>query len=178
MSIPLPPKPAKLVISILLKDKELITPLTEELSSNFGYIDISSDWIPFNYTSYYEPEMGTPLFRKMISFSGLVEQTDLAGIKLKTNTLEQSFSKDNKRRINIDPGYLLLERFVLATGKNFTHRIYIGNNIYADLTLVYTKGNFQTLDWTYPDYADKPVISYLNKVRSQYINDLKAYKND
>ena len=174
MSIPRPPKPAKLVISIFLKDKDLINSLTDELSQKFGNIDIISDWMSFDYTSYYESEMGTPLFRKMISFTNLIEQSRLSEIKLETNKLELKLSKDKKRRVNIDPGYLLLERFVLATGKNFTHRIYIGNKIYADLTLIYTKGDFKTLAWTYPDYADKPVITFLNKVRNQYINDLKA----
>ncbi|QTA80969.1 DUF4416 [Desulfonema limicola] len=174
MSIPQPPKPAKLVISIFLKDKDLINSLTEELSEKFGNIDIISDWMPFDYTSYYEPEMGSPLFRRMLSFANLIEQTGLSHIKLETNKLELKLSECEKRRVNIDPGYLLLERFVLATGKNFTHRIYIGNKIYADLTLIYTKGDFKTLPWTYPDYADKPVITFLNKVRNQYINDLKA----
>ena len=76
--------------------------------------------------------------------------------------------------MNIDPGYLLLERFVLATGKNFTHRIYLGGGIYADLTLIYTRGDFQALPWTYPDYADPRMIRHLNQIRHRYTIDLKA----
>jgi hypothetical protein len=75
--------------------------------------------------------------------------------------------------VNIDPGYLLLERFVLATGKNYAHRIYIGQNIYADLTLTYAKGGFQTLPWTYPDYASPEIRDFLLQVRYKYSMDLK-----
>ena len=75
--------------------------------------------------------------------------------------------------VNLDPGYMLLERFVLASGKNFSHRIYIGRRIYADLTLIYTKGRFQTLPWTYPDYAEQNMLTYLEQVRKKYVADLK-----
>ena len=87
-------------------------------------------------------------------FQDLVEQIALAEIKRHTNSIEQTYALEGKRQLNLDPGYLLYERFVLASGKNFTHRVYIGNMIYADLTLIYQKGAFQTLPWTYPDYAE------------------------
>jgi hypothetical protein len=76
--------------------------------------------------------------------------------------------------VNIDPGYLLHERFVLASGKNFSHRIYICRGIYADMTLNYQKGNFQKLPWTYPDYADGPILSFLRQVRLKYGQDLAS----
>ena len=75
--------------------------------------------------------------------------------------------------VNLDPGYLLRERFVLATGKNYSHRIYIGQGIYADLTLIYTKGRFIKLPWTYPDYAQQNMLNYLERVRNKYVIDLK-----
>jgi len=84
-----------------------------------------------------------------------------------------SYSLNQGRRANIDPGYLLYERFVLASGKNFAHRIYIGHCIYADLTLIYRKGAFETLPWTYPDYADQPILSFLERVRKKYAVDIK-----
>ena len=91
-----------------------------------------------------------------------------------TNQIEQTFAQGARRRINIDPGYLLMERFVLATGKNFSHRIYIGDGIYADLTLMYQKGSFQTLPWTYPDYAAPEMHAFLMQVRRHYAADLRA----
>ena len=77
------------------------------------------------------------------------------------------------RQVNIDPGFLLMERLVLATGKNFAHRIYIGKCIYADLTLIYQKNGYQPLPWTYPDYAHESIRNFLILVRNKYMEDLK-----
>lgn len=173
MSIPRPPNPAKLVIGVFLKDKNLIELLENELIAEFGPVDIISQWFLFDYTSYYAPEMGSPLFRKMFVFKKLIEQASLSQIKIFTNELEARFSINCKRTVNIDPGFMLHEKFVLATGKNYSHRIYIGNNIYADLTLIYQNGEFKTLPWTYPDYADEKMLTFLEKVRDKYVIDMK-----
>ncbi|MBU2522192.1 MAG: DUF4416 family protein [Proteobacteria bacterium] len=173
MSIPQSPKPAKLVIGLFMKEKSLIVPVTTELVEKIGSIDMVSSWLPFNYTSYYEPEMGSPLFRRVLAFKSLVKQSALPEIKIITNKIEKKYSKNNKRLVNIDPGYMLHERFVLATGKNYTHRIYIGMGIFADLTLIYQKGSFRKLPWTYPDYAEKNMLTYLEMVRNKYVVDLK-----
>ncbi len=173
MSFPLEPKPAKLVIGLLMKDRALFEPLAVELTSQYGSTDMISSWMAFDYTAYYESELGSPLFRRLLAFETLIDQQDLAVIKLATNRLEQTYTRNRRRRVNIDPGYLLYERFVLASGKNFSHRIYIGHCIYADLTLIYRKGAFETLPWTYPDYADQPIRSFLEQVRDKYAFDLK-----
>ncbi|MFC1813545.1 DUF4416 family protein, partial [Thermodesulfobacteriota bacterium] len=158
---------------LFLKQKHLVVPVAKELVEQFGPIDVVSAWLPFDFTTYYEPEMGKPLFRRMLAFKTLIDQDALAQIKIMTNDLELKYTRNDRRRVNLDPGYLLQERFVLATGKNFSHRIYIGRRIYADLTLVFTKGEFQTLPWTYPDYADKKMLAYLKQVRNKYVSDLK-----
>jgi hypothetical protein len=118
--------------------------------------------------------MGAPLYRRVFSFERLIAQEQLAEIKCRTNSLETKLSTQGRRSVNIDPGYLLFERFVLATGKNYTHRIYIGRGIYADLTLIYQKGAYRPLPWTYPDYAAPQMGSFLVKVRQKYGADLKA----
>ena len=173
MSQPQAPEPAKLVISLFLKEKGIVAAVVEELSREFGPVDMISSWFPFDYTEYYETEMGSPLFRRIFAFKNLIKQSSLAEIKLATNNIEHKYSKNGKRIFNLDPGYMIKSRFVLATGKNYSHRIYIGKKIYADLTLIYTKGSFQTLPWTYPDYADKKMLSHLEIVRNKYLTDLK-----
>lgn len=178
MSSPQKPKPAKLVIGIFTKDKALAEPISRNLIDHFGPVDILSAWFPFDYTDYYHREMGSPLFRRVFSFVELIEQPFLAEVKNITNHIERNYLLDESRSVNIDPGYLLLERFVLATGKNYSHRIYIGKGIYADLTLMYTNGRFQELPWTYPDYAAKDMINFLLKVRSKYAQDLKQIATD
>jgi len=173
MSRPQTPKPAKLVIGFFLKEKDLVVPVVKALIAKFGPVDISSSWLPFNFTTYYEPEMGEPLFRRMLAFETLIKQSVLSEIKQITNDLELEYLKNSKRMVNLDPGYMLRERFVLATGKNFSHRIYIGQRIYADLTLIYAKGRFIKLPWTYPDYAEQNMLIYLERVRNKYVIDLK-----
>lgn len=174
MSRPQPPKPAKLLIGLIVQEKRYIAAAADALIEKFGPVDMASSWFPFDYTTYYEPEMGASLFRRMLAFKTLIKQSELAQIKLVTNELEQEYSTGGKRTVNIDPGYLLNERFVLATGKNFSHRIYIGRRIYADLTLIYKDGRFQALPWTYPDYADERMLTYLQQVRNKYALDLRS----
>jgi hypothetical protein len=156
-----------------MKDKDLLNPVTAELTDVLGEVDIVSRWYPFDFTTYYEPEMGAPLFRRVLTFQSHIEQHELRDIKILTNQIEQRHLADGKRRINMDPGYMAHERFVLATGKNYAHRIYLGLGIYADLTLLYRKGSFEVLSWTYPDYSHHHLISFLEKVRKKYVMDLK-----
>ena len=165
------PKPAKLVIGLFTGDTQIFEKLVPEFISRYGQIDLVSPWMAFDYTRYYEKEMGTPLHRRLCSFQSLIAQQDLTTIKINTHQIEQSFLRSGRRRVNIDPGYMLRERFVLASGKNFSHRICIGDGIYADLTLIYHKGNFQRLPWTYPDYADDVMLAFLEQVRNKYIWD-------
>ncbi len=172
------PKPAKLVIGVFTGEIKIIDKLVPELISQFGQFDLVSPWLAFNYTRYYEREMGSPLHRRVYSFNSLIGQQDLASVKMTTHQIEQAYSQSGRRRVNIDPGYMLHERFVLASGKNFSHRICIGNGVYADLTLIYQKGGFQQLPWTYPDYADSGMLNYLEKVRNKYIWDVKSTTHD
>jgi hypothetical protein len=177
MSIPRKPKPAKLVIGIFMHDKGLFAETAQGLCTAFGSADMISTWFPFDQTEYYAAEMGSPLFRRFVCFDKLIQQDALADIKCFTNDLESRSSDGGKRVINVDPGYLLAERFVLATGKNYAHRIYLKEGIYADLTLIYYKGRFRSLEWTYPDYAGEPIIGFLGSVRDRYLYQLGALEN-
>jgi len=176
MSKPRIPQPAKLVIGLFMRDTSLVCPAMASLETEFGPPDIISPWMDFNLTTYYEAETGAPLFRRMFAFKSLVSQDSLARIKRVSNAVEDDYVKDGKRRVNIDPGYMTSERFVLATGKNYTHRIYVGHGIFADLTLVYQKGAFCKLPWTYPDYLEENMLVFLGKVRDKYKNDMAGIK--
>jgi len=172
MSIPRKPKPAKLVISMFMQDKQIFQEAARSLAGSFGPADIVSPWLAFDQTDYYAAEMGSPLFRRFITFDRLIQQDALADIKVFANDLEGQFSEQEKRLVNIDPGYVVAERFVLATGKNYTHRIYLREGIYADLSLIYHKGRFRPLDWTYPDYGGETIIHFLESVRDKYMFQL------
>lgn len=173
MSLPRSPQPARLAISLFVKEKELVAVAAQVLADTYGPVDTVSPWFAFDHTSYYELEMGKPLYRRILAFKTLVEQDDLSDIKLATNQIEGTYTEREKRRINIDPGYMVPSRFVLATGKDYAHRISIGKGIYADLTLVYRHGQYASLPWTYPDYADDRMRDYLGRIRSRYLADLR-----
>lgn len=178
MSVPKPPDPAKLVMSVFMKEKPLFAHVFSFLETIGGPVDLMSRWLDFNYTGYYHKEMGSPLFRRILAFKPLMDQAELASVKLATNAVEGRFSREDLRRVNIDPGYLLPSRFVLATGKDYSHRIYVGEHIYADLTLMYTRQGFTPLDWTYPDYAGPDIIRFLEQVRAKYMRDLTDFKRN
>jgi len=114
----------------------------------------------------------------MVSFDKLIPPESLPDVKLLTNLVEEQFSSEGRRKVNIDPGYLSLAHLILATGKGYTHRPYLRDGIYADLTLIFTGGAFRTLSWTYPDYAGQVVMAALNKIRDKYIISLKIARRD
>ena len=178
MSQPQSPSPAKLVVSVLMNDRSLAPDVIRDLERTLGPIDMVGPWMEFEYTDYYTPEMGRPIYRRMLVFRDLIAQSDLARIKLRTNEIERQYARFGKRSVNIDPGYLLYERFVLATGKNYSHRIYIGHGIYADLTLIYQKGAYRPLPWTYPDYADASMKAFLMQVRQKFGESIKGTVQD
>lgn len=165
MSQPKEPPPAKLLIGLLYSDPERRKQAMESVCNHFGPLDFLSQPEPFTYTTYYEEEMGKGIHRQVASFLNLVPQESLSDIKLITNRIENQVSVDGKRRVNIDPGLLSEERFVLASGKNYTHRIYLGKGIYADLTLIFQNGAYRALPWTYPDYRNPGLLHYLKVIR-------------
>lgn len=142
--------------------------LRSRLESLFGPISVITDSFPFDFTDYYVPEMGDGIERFFISFRDLVSPDSLASIKTETNSIEEEYSDNGNRRINLDPGLLSLENAILATTKNRSHRIAIGKNLYAEVTLIYHKHQWQALPWTYADYRSESVQTILSSFREAY----------
>ncbi|MFZ7111905.1 MAG: DUF4416 family protein [Desulfatiglandales bacterium] len=174
MSIPTREDDVKLIASIFSPEESLIEAVLADLQDLFGPLDWKSEGLFFDRTRYYEREMGWPLYRRFASFQRLVRPEDLVEIKLTTNEIENRYVLHGKRRVNIDPGYIALERLILATGKNFTHRVYLSRGIYADLTLIFQRGGFRALEWTYRDYSDPDIISCFNDLREKYKRQLRG----
>lgn len=161
-------EPVKLVISVFTGDPRLFPEVFKKLEAAFGPADLLSEMLPFTTTEYYRDEFGDGLKRKIASFAGLIEAGKLAEIKLFTNGLEDEYKTGDKRRVNIDPGYMALEKFVLASCKNFSHRIFLKDGVWADLTLMYVGDDFTSLPWTYPDYAEGAMTGILKEIRKRY----------
>jgi hypothetical protein len=171
------PRPVRLLIGLIYREDAPIDECIKRLEEAFGHTDFISERYAFEFTSYYEKEMGKRLFRRFLSFEKLIKRDDLINIKLITNNLEKDYSLEGKRRINIDPGYIALEHLILATGKAYYHRPYMGKGVYADLTLVYRNKKFQSFDWTYPDYKSEEIKRLLIELREKYILDLAKERN-
>ena len=168
MSKPREPEPVKLFVSVLAGDAGLLEAVIRELAERHGNPDYVSEILPFAYTNYYAAEMGPNLVRRFITFGGLIGPEELPAIKLETNALESHLSGGGARQVNVDPGYVAKQHFILATGKGFSHRPYLGQGIYADLTLEYRKETYRPLEWTYPDYRSEQTIGMLNGLRRRY----------
>ena len=178
MSNPRESDKVRLFSSLFSTEKDLIDKAIDELIELFGPPEVITPWLMFERTRYYEKEMGWPLYRRFVTFRELITPEDLVNKKLSTNNIETKYSIDGKRRINIDPGYICLERLILATGKNYTHRIYLSHGIYADLTLVFNKGTFKPLEWSYPDYSDNESIEFFNNEREKYKIQLRSVEGE
>lgn len=165
MSLPKPPKACKLVFGLLLSNQDAKAEVLHSLSAMFGTLDAVTAPQDFTFTRFYEKEMGPGLRRLFGSFDELVDPGCLPDIKARTNQLEQRWSRDGRRTVNVDPGLLCEERLVLATGKNAAHRIYLRDGIYGDLTLLYENGAYQPLPWTYPDYAQEETRRFFGLLR-------------
>jgi hypothetical protein len=173
MSKPRPAESVKLLMSHIYADGNLLKSILEQLSELYGDIDFVSARMPFHYTDYYAEEMGSGLERRFIFFDTLIRPESLPDVKLRTNDIEERTLEGGKRRVNIDPGYISQAHLILATGKGYTHRPYLRDGIYADLTLIYTGKSFQPLPWTYPDYGEKPAMEMFSRIRSKYLMQLK-----
>ncbi len=167
------PKPVKLIMSVIATDGQLFPEVSEVLAASYGGVDFESDTLPFDCTQYYTPEMGEGLLRRFYTFRPLIPRELLVRIKRETNERETQFAAAGKRRVNLDPGYISAEHLILATTKGYTHRPYLGEGIYADLTLIYRDGEFRPLEWTYPDYASFQIREILQGIRKRYLQELK-----
>ena len=174
MSTPATPLPARTFLSVLgVRWDAFWADLRPRLEELLGPVDYESGPIPFTQTSYYDRELGSPISRRILSSSRLLAMDDLPGVKLATNSLEEEWRRSGRRLFNLDPGYVTQERLVLATGKNFTHRVYLSGGIWADLTLIFQGGDWQDLPWTFPDYATPEIKAHLTLIRDMYRAGLK-----
>ncbi len=162
------------VIGLIYTRDFHIEELHEHLAGRIGAVNIKSEPMPFTHTAYYNDEMGPGLTRQWLAFDSLIIPDELAALKLWTNELEEKSLNDREgRMVNIDPGIVSLSSLILASTKNYSHRIYLSDGIYAEVTLIYKDNHFNYLEWTYPDYREKAALEFFGGVRELLKNRLK-----
>jgi hypothetical protein len=172
------PGQVKLVIGILYSDAECLEKALVLLAEKYGPADFRSDPFPFDLTDYYVPEMGRPIRRLFVSHERLVHPKDLARIKIETNTMEQELAGPSSgagapdgpsgRKVNLDPGIMDYDKFVLASAKYNGQKIYLDLGIWADLTLHYEKGRFDPYPWSFPDFKTRAYDAVFLEIRRLY----------
>jgi hypothetical protein len=172
------PNPVKLIIGILAADKNSLSAAAEAIEAGFGQIDLHSEIWSFTQTDYYEDQSGLNIVRQFVSFEKLIDPGELADIKHKTNQLEEELAEKLKtgfpRPVNLDPGFIEPSKLILASTKNFSHRIYIGKKMYAEVTLCFDKGTWRSLPYTFPDYRQSIYHDFFEKVRKRLLEQLKS----
>ncbi len=171
------PQPVKLFIGILTSMPERLPEIESRLSARFGTVDLRSEGIPFDLTHYYDEEMGHPITRFFLAFEPLVPPDTLAAVKAATNNVELEFAKEwNQvpRPVNLDPGYLEESKIVLASTKNFYHRILLADGIYGEVTLHFSHHAWHAFPWSFPDFRSARYNDFFDRLRQVYRGQLNS----
>ena len=170
--------PVKLICGIIFRFDSVFCKAQSQLVSNFGPLDSVSEPFAFSFTDYYLLQMGEPLLRRFISFERICSPEILSAAKLRTNALEEEIRSEmgsSYREVNLDPGCLSGSALIMATAKDFAHRVPLRDGIYAHLELLFGRSGIRTLDWTYPDFRVNLYHDWLLKIRSRYLEQLRAF---
>lgn len=168
--------PVKYFAAIAFTSEDILEEIRNLLQELMSVIDNSSPVFPFSkFTSYYKTEMGTDLKKIFITFQELKPAEILPDIKIATNQLESRYLKNARRQINIDPGYVCAAKIILATTKDYDHRIYLNRGIFGDIHYRFRHGEFQINDWTYPDYQQPSIIEFFKATREKYLMQLRDW---
>lgn len=155
------------MVGVLYANEEYYVRAKEALAGSFGSILLEAGPRPWHYTDYYDEELGPAILRRFLFFENPIGQDTLAEIKVATNGLEEELSTEGKRNINLDPGYMTPAKLVLASTKDYSHRIYLGRGIFAEVTLTYVKDGFKPFPYTYRDYRDPHYLGLFDEARER-----------
>jgi hypothetical protein len=156
---------AVLISGVLAAGEEALALATSLMEARYGPTRMASDPVPFTWSCYYDAEMGPGLTRRFLAFERPIYPGSLGETKLATCALEEAHARDGRRMFNLDPGYLTLSTLVVASTKEASYRVYLGDGTYAQPMLVYRAGQFEPFEWTYPDYRDLAHLGFFLAVR-------------
>ncbi len=160
------PSSCKFILGVLRHSSVDYPTILKKITESFGVIQTKTEEFVFG-SEYYKPEMGEGLKKSFLSFEGVVPRSILPERKIASVKLEDFFAKpDGSRLVNLDPMILSLENVIIATSKNFSHRVYLGQGVFGDLALIRKREGFESLPWTYADYLEN--LSFFESVREMF----------
>ena len=173
MGTPSKPLEVKFFAAVMYESTLDIGPVLKRLDDRFGVRECELGPMPFSWSEYYASEMGNSLLKTYICYETPSDRSELPSIKLFTNSIEDELAVNGKRLVNIDPGYISRDKVVLATTKDFYHRLYLGDGIYAEVTLHYKRGQYRYFSWTYPDYRQPEIYQLFEKCRATLVKGIR-----
>lgn len=158
----------KLIVGALYSDLNWLELAKQQMKDQEWIVQNQSKEFPFKNTDYYAQEMGSELKRCFLCIKGLQSLESNVDWKFITLGIEKKLSKNGKRRINLDPGYIDFTRVVLLSVKEGPQKIYLRGGIWADLVLFKDKSGFRKFSWTFPDIKDGYYNDFFLQVREKY----------
>jgi hypothetical protein len=153
----------------------------EDLKKVIGDFDLISPTYHFPHLeNYYSTEMGKPLKRIYLSGENLIkadpcsETLNPKKLKLLCMEIEEKYSVNGKRTVNVDPGWIDKYHLFLTTHKERGGRFYLGNGIFAEMEYLYFGGDFKDMFWTYEEYRKREVKDFFIRVRKKFLKQLKS----
>lgn len=161
--------PTMMLVAIFSRHAEALQWARERIAQRWSAIALASEEFDFWETSFYTKEMGEGLRKQLLLLENWFDPGVLADCKLESNDWEDEYAKigghEEARPLNIDPGYLTLAKFVLATTKDREHRLYLRDGIYAEQTLFFAQKQWLPRPWTYPDYRRPDYHRFFHQAR-------------
>jgi hypothetical protein len=166
------PPPGRLVVSIIYSSMDALADGVKALEKRFGRVQYETLEIPCSEADEYSEEMGTDLLRRFYSFDSSVPRDSLPSLKAACYKIEPKFSDTvdgyHFRTINIDPGILTPSALVMASHKEFNHRIYLRDGVWGEMALMYAHSKFCRLPWTNPDFCCDEAVDFFERVRGTF----------
>ena len=171
-------EPVTPLVALLYGNEDHYEPLRAKLSELFGPVELESPVYAFTFTKYYEGAMGPGLKRRLLTFEWESNPETLADWKRATNDLEEHFIEERRvgpqRPVNIDPGYITGGKLILASTKDFAHRIYLRDGIFAELTMYFQDGEWRSHNFTFPDFKSGVYSGFLCQAREAHLKKAHA----
>lgn len=165
--------PVLLLLAAFSHHEDALAWARQRATEAWGPVALESPRFDFRETRYYEPTMGAGLRKVFFAFARPYDPANLVDTKLETNRWEEAYAEladpAESRPLNLDPGYLTLGKLVLASTKDFAHRIYLNRGIYAEVTLYYKHHAWQHHQWTFADYRREDYQAFFSQCR-QYLH--------
>lgn len=163
------PAPVLLVLAAFSRHEKARAWARARAEEQWGEIFLTSADFDFSHTDYYLSTMGLGLRKTFWAFARPIDPGILSQVKRLTNAWEEEYAAlgwhAEARPLNLDPGYLTLAKLVLASTKNYAHRIYLGGGIFAEITLSWRRGRWQHHEWTFPDYRRPDYHAFFTQCR-------------